>query len=53
MSVASGIVAPAALEASFVHPLSVFLNGHGGIEHVINGKGGASFGPSTSVHYVC
>jgi len=53
VSVASGIVAPAALEASFVHPLSVFLNGHGGIEHVINGKGGASFGPSTSVHYVC
>ena len=53
VTVASGIVAPAALESSFVNPLTVFLNGHGGITHVINDKGGASQGPQTSVNYVC
>ena len=31
VTVASGIVCPAALEASFVAPLSVFLNGFGGM----------------------
>jgi len=53
VTVESGIVCPPALESSFVAPLSVFLNGNGGIRHVINDKGGASFGPDTSVHYVC
>ena len=53
VAVASGIVAPAALEGSFVHPLSVFLNGNGGIDHVLNDKGAGSFGPKTSVNYVC
>ena len=57
VTVRSGIVAPAALESSFFNSLSVFLNGHGGIEHVINDKGGASIcgrgGPKTSIHYVC
>ena len=42
-----------ALEGSFVNPLTVFLNGHGGIQHVINDKGAASVGPQTSVNYVC
>ena len=49
----SGIVCPPALEPSFVHPLSVFLNGNGGIKHVMNDKGDGSFGPETSVNYVC
>ena len=49
----SGIVAPAALEGSFVNPLSVKLNGHGGIAHVLNDKGAGSFGPQSSVNYVC
>jgi len=54
VTVASGIVCPAALESSFVAPLSVFLNGNGGIEHVINDKGEASTQASESqVHYVC
>ena len=53
MTVQSGIVCPAALEKSFVAPLAVFLNGHGGIRHVLNDKGHASFGPATSVNYVC
>jgi hypothetical protein len=53
----SGIVCPPALEKSFVNPLSVFLNGHGGIQHVINDKGGASTegagAGKTAVNYVC
>lgn len=53
VSVASGIAVPEALVQRFSAPLSVFLNGHGGIEHVINRHGGASVGPQTSVNYVC
>ena len=49
----SGIVCPSALESSFVNPLTVFLNGNGGIKHVMNDKGDGSFGPETSVNYVC
>ena len=44
---------PQALESSFVAPFTVFLNGNGGIQHVINDKGDGSFGPKTSVNYVC
>jgi hypothetical protein len=51
--VKSGIVAPKALEPNFVHPLSVFLNGYGGIDHVLNDKGNASAGTSGAVNYVC
>ena len=41
VTVASGIVAPAALVSSFTSPLSVHLNGNGGIiQHVINDYGG-------------
>ena len=39
VTVASGIVAPAALVSSFTSPLSVYLNGNGTIQHVINGYG--------------
>jgi hypothetical protein len=53
VTVKSGIVAPAALENSFTHPMTVFLNGKGGILHVINDKGGASEGPDSSWHYYC
>jgi len=51
--VSSAIVAPAKLMANFVAPLSVWLNGKGGINHVINDQGGSAFGPTTSVNYVC
>jgi hypothetical protein len=40
VSVKAGIVTPAAVESSFVHPFTVFLNGGGTIEHVINDKVG-------------
>lgn len=53
VTVESGIVCPASLARNFVAPLSVFLNGNGGIRHVINGEGDASFGPGTSVNYAC
>lgn len=52
VTVASGIVVPPALEHKFVAPLSVILNGNGGIVHVINDKGGSSMGKHT-VNYVC
>lgn len=41
----SGIVCPPALESSFISPLSVYLNGGGTVNHVINGNGNAT-GPS-------
>lgn len=37
--VESGIVAPESLESSFVSPLTVYLNGHGSVRHVINRRG--------------
>ena len=53
VNVTSAIVAPAALESSFVNPLTVFLNGNGGIRHILNDKGNFSFGPQTAVNYLC
>jgi len=55
VTVQSGIVAPSAQtsQVTFVHPMTVFLNGNGGIQHVINEEGGKSVGPLTSWHYVC
>ena len=53
VTVASGIVAPLSLERSFVHPLSVFLNGGGGITHVLNDRGGASTADDSDAKYVC
>lgn len=53
VSVTSGIVCPKALEKSFVAPLSVFLNGNGGIEHVINDVGDAVNKGTPQVSYVC
>eukprot|EP00928_Gymnodinium_smaydae_P065649 TRINITY_DN48752_c0_g1_i1.p1 TRINITY_DN48752_c0_g1~~TRINITY_DN48752_c0_g1_i1.p1 ORF type:complete len:603 (-),score=82.03 TRINITY_DN48752_c0_g1_i1:273-2081(-) len=38
----TAIVAPAHLEASFVNPLTVFLNGQGTIQHILNDKGNAT-----------
>ena len=53
VTVKSAIAAPTALEASFVSPLTVFLNGKGTVQHVINDKGGATTGPDTSTAYWC
>eukprot|EP00943_MAST-04B_sp_MAST-4B-sp1_P006875 g6875.t1 len=55
VTVKSGIVTPAQVESSFVHPLTVFLNGHGGILHVLNDKGDASIAGNGGgqVHYLC
>ena len=39
VTVRSGISSPPSLEVSFHSPLSVYLNGKGRIEHVINDKG--------------
>merc|ERR1740138_2049857 len=39
VTVKSAIRAPAHLENSFVSPLSVFLNGLGVVQHILNGKG--------------
>jgi len=54
VTVASGIVAPRALEDSFVAPLGVYLNGQGTILHVINDKGATTKAESASqVEWVC
>merc|ERR1711871_553555 len=53
VTVPSGIVCPPALESSFVHSVTVKLNGHGGISHVINDKGDAVTANVTSIGYVC
>jgi hypothetical protein len=42
VTVASAISAPAHLEANFVSPLAVFLNGLGSMKHIINDKGDAT-----------
>ncbi len=42
VSVYTAIAAPAQLEASFVAPVSVFLNGRGQVAHVLNDKGQAT-----------
>ena len=39
VTVKTGISTPPALESSFVHPLAVFLNGKGIMQHIINDKG--------------
>ena len=52
VNVTSGIVAPTSCK--FVNPLSVFLNGFGGIDHILNDQGEASVdGDQTQVHYLC
>jgi len=53
VTVQSGIVCPSALEESFIHPLTVFLNGYGGIQHIVNDKGNASNTKYPLVHYKC
>jgi len=50
--VASAISAPAALESSFKASLSVYLNGQGTIEHVLNDKGPATR-PGVQTAYYC
>jgi hypothetical protein len=53
VTVQTAIVAPAALESSFVSPLTVYLNGKGSVQHVINDKGNVTTGPATSTAYWC
>jgi hypothetical protein len=53
VTVASGIVCPPALEKNFVAPMTVKLNGLGGIEHIINDKGNPSVNGSANVNYWC
>jgi hypothetical protein len=52
VNITSGIVAPAS--SKFVNPMSVFLNGNGGIDHILNDQGAASVaGVQPQVHYLC
>ena len=52
VNVTSGIVAPQSCK--FINPLSVFLSGNGGIDHVLNDRGDASVeGVQPQVHYLC
>ena len=51
VTVASGISAPDS--ATFVAPLSVYLNGKGRVEHVVNGKGNATYAQGAHQVYVC
>ena len=53
VTVRSGIVCPRALEEFFTHPLSVFLNGHGGITHILNDKGNSSTVAQPFAHWLC
>jgi len=43
VTVNTGIVCPASLEASFESPVGVFLNGLGTMSHIINDKGPATY----------
>ena len=50
--VKSAIVAPTALEHRFHDSLTVFLNGHGRIEHILNQRG-ATASKSGTAQYLC
>ena len=54
VTVPRAIACPPALEARFVAPLSVYLNGRGTIQRVINDKGnatGPAGGPGNVAHW--
>lgn len=53
VTVQSAIRCPAAIEASFVHPVMVKLNGYGGMEHVINDKGKNVTSEGSGLSYIC
>ena len=50
--VKSAIVAPPALEHRFHDSLTVFLNGHGRIEHILNDHG-APANKAGTAQYLC
>eukprot|EP01079_Euglenida_sp_SAG-EU17-18_P006715 gene6715-162_t len=52
VTVQSAIVVPPALVKNFVNPLTVFLNGNGQINHIINDVG-AMANKSGNAYYVC
>jgi hypothetical protein len=54
VTVASGIACPDSLVSSFVAPLSVYLNGGGIMQHIINDIGNESgWNVSANAQYVC
>jgi len=56
VTVQSGITCPAALEASFVSPLAVYLNGNGTMQHILNDRGNATkkpAGPGADPAWIC
>ena len=40
-------------DAQLSNSLAVFLNGNGGIKHIVNNQGNAVTGPNTSVQWLC
>ena len=52
VNVQSGIKAPVSSEVKFVDALTVFLNGNGAIDHVIDTQGNTVSGPGQTA-YVC
>uniref|UniRef100_A0A0G4HX32 Uncharacterized protein n=1 Tax=Chromera velia CCMP2878 TaxID=1169474 RepID=A0A0G4HX32_9ALVE len=48
-----GIVCPSSVEENFVSPLSVWLNGNGRMQHIINESGEPTFGREGQAQYVC
>mmetsp|Transcript_29520 Transcript_29520/g.48017 ORF Transcript_29520/g.48017 Transcript_29520/m.48017 type:complete len:644 (+) Transcript_29520:71-2002(+) len=53
VNVTSGIHVPENLVERFRAPLSVFLNGQGSVDHVINGHGDRTFSPENQTAYYC
>jgi hypothetical protein len=50
--VKTAISTPPAVQDSFVSPLSVYLNGKGRVDHVINDDGGATYTKEVPEHHV-
>ncbi|CAK0858890.1 unnamed protein product [Prorocentrum cordatum] len=50
--VKSAISTPPAVQDSFVSPLSVYLNGKGRVQHVINDDGGSTYTQEVAAHHV-
>eukprot|EP00035_Acanthoeca_spectabilis_P037120 m.43599 g.43599 ORF g.43599 m.43599 type:complete len:593 (+) comp8450_c0_seq1:23-1801(+) len=53
VTVASAIVGPQAVAKSFVAPLTVFLNGNGGIQHIVNDQGESAVCNTSCTRYLC
>jgi len=53
VNVTSGVRVPENLVERFRAPLTVFLNGQGTVNHVINGHGDRTFSPDNQTAYYC